>query len=432
MRGENARHEPSLGRRPVLKALGGASAVGLTARTVSARQGEQITLEYVDVAGTRSAETFQPVLDQLNEEYDAEIRLEFNEIPFENMLQQLLTRVGGGNAPDVAALDQVWLGNFVGGGNLLSLNEVADEIEFDDYIDAFAEPVQQDGNVFALPITTDVRGMYWNRGLFEEAGLDPESPPETWEELFDTAEQLHDPPETFGLTHFVNGGRWTVDLFSAGGEVLSEDATEPRFQEEPGVRAAGFIDTLHNERDVSPPEPIFQNGAQMAREFLQGQHAINVVEGSWLDFFWQNLDNDPAEMPEQFGFAPTPHPADGQTATMSGGFTWAAFESTDNPEVARDFLRIAGGREFKRQLAAAEGDIPTRESLQDVDEIWDQILYADTIRSMLQNTNTRPISNWSVVASSLDPALQRVAFDRAEPEEALQSAAEEVRNEIGG
>lgn len=430
MRGDNKNHGRGLGRRPVLKALGAGGALGVAAQSASARQG-QVTIEYVDVAGTRSKETFQPVLDQLNREYDADVRMKFTEIPYENMRKQLLTRVGGGNAPDVAAIDQIWLGAFIQSGKLMALNDITGQMGFDDYIDAFAQPVRQNGNVYGVPVTTDVRGMYWNKQLVEEAGMDPESPPQTWQELYEAAAAVHNPPQTYGMTHFVNGGRWTVDLFSAGGRILSEDGTEPMFQQQPGVKAAGFVDALYNEKDISPPQPIYQNGSQMAREFLQGQYGFNLVEGSWLDFFWSNLGNDPANMPDQFGFAPTPHPSDGQTATMSGGFTWAGFNTSSNPDVVKDFLRIAGGKEFKRQLAASEGDIPTRQSLQDVPEIWNQILYADTIKSMLQNTHTRPINNWSVVASQLDPALQRVAFDRAEPDAALQSAAQKVRNEIG-
>lgn len=402
---------------------------GTPTRTSNPSNGT-ITLEYVDVAGARSKEVFQPVVDELNDLYSTDIRLEFTEIPYENMKRQLLTRLGGGNAPDIAAIDQIWLGAFIDSGTLLPLSGVADDIEFGDYLDAFASSVQQDGIVYGLPITTDVRGMYWNKNHFEQVGLDPEQPPRTWSGVLDAAAQIHDPPNTYGSTYFVVAGRWSVNLFAAGGRFFDADETEPRFDDPSGVRAASFIDDVYNGSKVGPPDPVYQNGAQMAREFLNGQFAINIVEGSWLDFFWRNLGRTNDEMVDQFGFATTPAPDGDVPKTMSGGFTWAGFSSTEHPDIVEDFLRIAGGKEFKRHLAIETRDIPTRASLLDDRDIWDRILYGETIKGMLSDTETRPIRHWPVIEERLNSALQRVAFDRAEPEDALSEAADHVRREL--
>lgn len=427
-------------RRRVLAAAAGTGAAALLAgcglgpagSTGSAsRSANTVTLEYVDVSGDRSADTFAPVISALNERYDRQIELSFSSIPYGNMKRQLLTRLGGNNPPDIAAVDQIWLGSFIDSGRLMTLTDVTDHVDFDDYLPAFRKPLRESGHVYGVPVTTDVRGLYWNKRTFEDAGLDPETPPRTHAELVDVAAQLHEPPDRFGAVYFVVGGRWTVSLFGAGGHVLDDTGTKPRFQEPPGVKAATFLDDLYNTHEVTPPEPPYQNGAQVAREFLNGQYAMTVVEGSWLDYFWQNLGHARKEMPGRFGFAPTPTP-DGSPATMSGGFTWVGFKASDHPDVVQDFLRIAAGREFKRHLAIETGAIPTRKSLLDDNEIWEPILYRDTVRELLEMTRTRPIRNWSVVAEALDPALQRVAFDRADPEASLNEAAQAVRASLSG
>lgn len=417
-------------RRRFLQTLGAAGLGGIAGCNHGPDGRGTVRLEYVDVSGMRTKEAFQPVIDQLNGRFDATIELEFIEIPYENLQQKLLTRIGGGNAPDIAAIDQIWLGSFIDGGNLMPLTEIADQIDFDDYLDPFSNPVIHEGDVFGFPISTDVRGTYWNRRQFEAAGLDPEQPPETWSELFDMAGQLHAPPEAYATVYFVVSGRWTVNLFQSGGAVLDGSQREPRFHESPGVQAARFVDELYNERDISPPDPPYQNGAQVARQFLQGHHAITVIEGSWLDFFWENLGRDPVEMEQRFGFAPVPHPSGGRPATMSGGFVWTGFDSTEHPDVVREFLRIAATKTFKRHLAIESKSIPTRQSLLDDDAIWDQILYSDTVKSMLEMTETRPVRHWSVVEESLNTALQQVAFDRAEPSAALNEAAVAVREKL--
>ena len=434
MTGMGSRARP-LSRRALLATVGSAglvSAPGCTGSPGVWGSGDTgaVTIEYVEVAGSRERETFQPVVDELNAAHDEEITLEFTEIPYENMRSQLQTRVGGGNPPDVAAIDQIWLGTFIDGGTLLTLDGVTDDLDVDDFLDPFVATATADGHHYAFPTTTDVRGMYWDREAFADAGLDPDAPPETWPELLDVAEQLHDPPGRYGATYFVVGGRWTVNLFSAGGRVLDESGTKPRFQEDAGIRAASFLDRLYNQRGVGPPDPPYRDGAQTAREFLQGGAAITVVEGSWLDYFWRNLGNETTEMVDRFGFGPTPRAPDGETATMSGGHMWAGFEATEHPDVVRDFIRLAAGREFMEHLATEVGQIPTRESLLAESAVWDEMVYGDTVRDMLAHTHLRPVRNWPVVAEALDPALQAVAFGESTPTEALSSAAEDVRSNL--
>lgn len=388
-----------------------------------------VPIEYVDVAGSRSKEMFRPAIARLEERHDVTVDFQFTEIPYENIRRQLLTRVGGGNAPDVAAIDQIWLGEFVDGGALMALDEVAADVDFDDYLDPFASLVRHDGTVYGFPTTTDVRGMYWNREAFAAAGLDPDRPPATFSELFDVAGQLHDPPDTYGAAYLVTPGRWTTTLFGTDGRLIDPASTEPRFQAEAGVAAARFVDRLYNDAGVSAPEPVYRDGSRLSRDFLSGQYAITVVEGSWLEYFWTNMGNDRASMVERFGFAPSPTP-DGDTATMSGGHIWAAFESTDHPEIVRDFLRIAAGREFNRHLAIETGDVPTRQSLMDDADIWDGVIYRDTVRDLLEHTRLRPVRHWPAIEESLSEALQRVAYDRAEPADALASAAEGFRTAV--
>lgn len=432
----------TVGRRPFLQSVGvtaGAisglagcsSATGPGGSVTGTTRNAEAVIELVDVAGSRSRSHYQRAAEQVSEATGRSVSLKFTEVPYGSMRQQLLTRVGGGDPPDVAAIDQIWLGQFVDQGALLPLDGVAGDVDYDDFLDAFADPGRQGGHVYAIPISTDVRGMYWNKDAFERAGVDPETAPSTMSECFDVAERLHDPPRTYGAVQFVNAGRYTVELFAAGGRVLGPDNREPRFHEPPGVEAAGYLDELYNEKAVGPPDPPYSNGARVAREFLKGTYAMTLVEGSWLDYFWRNLGGTNEEMVEQFGFAPTPVPDGGTTATMSGGFTWAAFEGTEYPELVREFLRVAGSREFQRYLSMETGDIPTRESLMDEAAIWEDVLYSETIKSLLRRTHTRPIENWSVVAEALSPALQRVAFDRADPGPALRRAADEVRGKLG-
>ncbi|WP_276270849.1 extracellular solute-binding protein [Haloarcula litorea] len=397
--------------------------------TTDTKTSESFTLEYVDVDGDRAKKHFTPVIEELNGKYDADISLRFREIPYGNMKKQLLTRVGGGNAPDVAAIDQIWLGSFYESGKLMSFSDMKSEVNFEDYFAGFKPAVQQEGNLVGFPITTDVRGMYWHKDMVEEAGFDPASPPETWSEFYELGKQVHNPPETYGTGIIVASGIWSVPLFSTGGQFLSADGTTPKFNSEAGYQAASFYDAIYNTEDFGPPEPIFGDHS-MPREFIKGTYATTPVYGSWLDFFARQEGMSNEEIKQQFGFGLTPHPEGGQPATMNGGFAWAAFNTTERPDIVRDFMKRISTKEFNRKIAKVSGRIPTRQSLLDASDVWENILWSDTIKGMLEHGGTRPVNNWSTVSSALNPELQRVAFDRAEPEQALQNAAEKFNSQV--
>lgn len=426
---------PSAPRRQLLRAAGGtlagiAASAGCIGGGGFAGDPDHVTIEYADVAGERSADVFQPAVTELEERHGTTIDLVFTEIPYEEMRRQLLTRVGGGNPPDIAAIDQIWMGEFIDSGELMDLTDLTGEIGFDDYLDAFADPLSEAGATYGIPITTDVRGLYWNREYFADAGLDPDTPPRTWSDFFDVAAAVHDPPERYGAVYFIAGGRWTVSLFANGGRILDEETMAPRFNDPPGREAAQFVHDIYHGEGVGPGNPPYADGAATARNFLDGQYGMTVVEGSWLDYFAGELGYSDEEMRDRFGFAPSPYPEGGEPATMSGGFAWAGFSRTEHPDLVADFLEIVGSEEFKRDLAIETGDIPTRESLLDNQEIWDRILYADTIQELLARTETRPIRHWPVVADALNPALQEIGFGETAPGPALDAAAATVDDEL--
>jgi multiple sugar transport system substrate-binding protein len=390
---------------------------------------ESFTREYVDVDGDRAKEHFMPIIEELNGKYDADISLNFREIPYGNLKKQLLTRVGADDAPDVAAIDQIWLGSFYESGKLMAFNDMEEQLNFSNYFAGFQEAVRQEGNIVGFPITTDVRGMYWNKDLYEQAGLDPNKRPETWSEFYQMAEQVHNPPQTFGTGIIVAAGIYSVPLFASGGQFLTSGGSEPAFQKQPGVEAAAVFDKIHNEKGIGPNNPVTK-GSSFPQEFLKGTYATTPVYGSWMDYFarQQGMSND--EIKQKFGFGLTPHPEGKEPATMMGGFAWAAFNTTERPDIVRDFMAHISTKEFGKKISIETGRIPTRKPLLEESEVWSDIMYADTIKGMLEYGGTRPVNNWSPTSSTLTPALQRIAFDKAEPEQALQSAADELRSKL--
>jgi len=106
--------------------------------------------------------------------------------------QKLMLATAGGNPPDIAGL---WASNvnvFAEKGALMPLNKILEKsgITKDDYIPCYWDICERKGFIWALPSTPATLALHWNKRLFREAGLDPEKPPKSREELDKINEQL--------------------------------------------------------------------------------------------------------------------------------------------------------------------------------------------------------------------------------------------------
>lgn len=207
----------------------------------------------------------------------------------------------------------------------------------------FRQENQFDGELWAMPLYIIGQPFVYNKALFERAGLDPESPPATWEEFTDACEQLKQAGITpLGLgNQDTFGGRWMF-AFLAVQQLNSLDElrqmvtgeasfTDPKFTEWM-ERLKGLIDNRYFNNDVMSLD--FGTGWDV---FGRGDAAMSwATEGAVRDWA-KKLGEDVV--------APTPMPkfGDGElvdafTATQSTSFfptAWAADE-----QAAGDFLRF--------------------------------------------------------------------------------------------
>ena len=132
--------------------------------------------------------------------------------------QKLMTSIVGGVPPDVINQDRFTVGDWASRGTFLPLDGFlkaesgADAIKSENYYPAaWKEAVYQD-KVYAIPSGIDDRMLMYNRKAFVEAGLDPDKPPKTWEELAEYAVKLtkKNPDGTLARIGFIPtfGNSW--------------------------------------------------------------------------------------------------------------------------------------------------------------------------------------------------------------------------------
>ncbi len=203
-----------------------------------------------------------------------------------------------------------------------------------------------DSQVYSFPLFTfrQYTTLNWyNKGLMEQAGLDPETGPRTWDEFRNAARSITEAGggRLFGwiqgLSFTERMGIHAEELAQAAGAAGPIDHTtgEYAYATEPFAQAIEFLVSLQAEGSLFPASSTLDARTARARwatgvagMFLDGPWNVGVVQTEFADFI------------EQVGVAPIPTP-EGQTSFIhkppTGGVFWVSSQS-QNPDVAADIL----------------------------------------------------------------------------------------------
>ena len=109
-----------------------------------------------------------------------------------DMNDKLLVALMGGVAPDVVLLDRWLTSSFAAQGALVALDPyiARDGVNPDDYFPATWEEATYRGTSYGIPFNTDTRALLYHASMFAEAGLDPDRPPSTWDDLWEITPRL--------------------------------------------------------------------------------------------------------------------------------------------------------------------------------------------------------------------------------------------------
>ena len=283
------------------------------------------------------------------------------------------------------------------------------------------------GKICVLPFNISTPVLYFNKVLFEIGGLDPETPPHTWEELMEYGKNL-----TLDTDNDGNIDTWGVDIKSIdwvfkafilqnGGKIMNEDSTEVMFNSPEGLEALKFWKSLTD-------EGIMPVGLHDLAEkyFLSGNLGIYLGSSTRLGKWYGQLDFDfgTAFLPKKKTFAVT-----------MGGATAALFPSTPEKEEATwKFIEWLLGSENIAEWSANTGYIPTTSSALKTLIIQKLFLekpeYKPAFEQLKYVQNYEHFSAMGTLDRTFYEMLDKVEREALTPEEALKEAAEIITDDM--
>ncbi len=235
------------------------------------------------------AQAMQMIVEEFNSVHD-DIQIDLTQGSWTEYFAQLNNAVIAGEAPDIGIalnfrLHDIYPAltplNDSPAGNLL------DTYGFrrNDYVEEVWDLATFDGNQYAIPLDNTMLGIYYNKDLFREAGLDPENPPQTMEEFVHAANALRDAgyyafhPGAYGQARWYRR-MWYVNLWQMGGELL--DGERAAFDNELGREALEALVAV-------PARGWNEPGTNGAAQFDAGELGM-LMNGTWHYLDMANVD----------------------------------------------------------------------------------------------------------------------------------------------
>ncbi|ELZ82456.1 carbohydrate ABC transporter substrate-binding protein, CUT1 family [Haloferax elongans ATCC BAA-1513] len=184
-----------LNRRRFLKGAGTAGVAGLTGLsgcTGSLGGGGTTTIKFWHAMGGDTAK----LLDNMGSDFESQtegIELDVaSKGSYRETLNATTSAVKAGNPPAVSQIFEVGTQLAIDSGAFVPVEEIipSDRIDYDQYLDSVMNYYRIDGTLNSMPFNSSNPVLYYNKDAFEAAGLDPESPPKTFEEVRAASEAL--------------------------------------------------------------------------------------------------------------------------------------------------------------------------------------------------------------------------------------------------
>jgi raffinose/stachyose/melibiose transport system substrate-binding protein len=313
-----------------------------------------------------------PALDTLWRELADEFvaaggQIELTSVPGDAYPAMLSSRLHAGDPPDLY---------YSTGGNRLRRQVETGLVRdlTDDLAEVIASmppgilaPYTVDGRVYGLPYHTGTLGIWYNRALFADAGLDPDSPPETWSDFLAALAALKDA----GTTPVAIAGidDWTVAFWYgclatrvAGVDAFVQAGQERSLSENPDfLRAAELLAELIGSEPFQPghESASYAGPGGQADLVATGQAAMELM-GSWAPGLYEVTA--PGGLGDDLGWFrfPAVEGGGGTIADLHGGGDGFAV-GIDAPDATIDFLRfLFSDGSYQRILEADQGLISVR------------------------------------------------------------------------
>lgn len=387
----------------------------------------QVELTYWQYEFSTRVEAMDQLIEQFNAD-NPDVIVTQETFPYDAYQQRVAAATAAGEGPDVVQLFYGWVASWQRAGYVEPLPQ---EHLAHDWIESYFIPMAESGKVgeeyYGVPTAVRALALFYNKDMFEEVGLDPDAPPETWDEFVRMAKEMTiKRGPLYQRIGYGFGGQdhhliRTVLMNQLGTPPYSEDGTEVLYGGEIGAQALGTWTSWILEEEIGELE--FVPGTSGYREGFHTQENIGmIVDGSFA--IGQVREN--AEF--EWGVAELPTFDNGVKSNFGSywmnGVTPKAYDSPERLEAAARFIEFVTSEDAMQLWLEVVGELPAARTM-----VEDEALRADPVNGpfiagLAYAEATQFVDEAEQRQIMLD-AYNRVLLEGMDPAESIAIAAEE-------
>ncbi len=299
--------------------------------SVSLYASENITLNVWRFSATEEGEQLISKWGEAYSKANPNVKVEFSYFPWATYIGTKLTMgLVTATGPDVFFISPGFVLDMVNNKVSLPVEDYISDAVKKDYYPNVLETYTFGGHLIGVPIDMGSLGLFYNRSMFEDAGLQP---PKTWQEMIDAGLKLKT-EDRWGIYIEMAPGAyqnyaWYPWLYQGGGKILNDDWTASEFDSEATVQALQLWGDLVNKYKIAPTQTAEMTS--MTDEFINGATAMQET-GEWAV---EGITRKYPDFP--LGIVPLPIPTGGKISGCFGGWTLMVNQNSQHPEDAAKF-----------------------------------------------------------------------------------------------
>lgn len=352
---------------------------------------------------------------------------------YQDTVTKVLTAAKGGDAPHIAVMLSTDMYTLIDEGVVVAIDDLLktpeDKAWLNSFYPGFMQNSQTGGKTWGIPFQRSTIVMYWNKDLFKEAGLDPNRPPQNWNELVEMGQKLTKKDaagnvSTYGVQVPSSGfPYWLFQAFTTqnGVELMNAAGTETYFDKPEVVQALQYWVDLSRKHQIHPSGVV--EWGTTPKDFFERKAAMIWTTTG-------NLTNIRSNAKFDFGVAMLPAGKQRGTPTGGGNFYVLNKATPAERDAAVKFMKWASTPERAAKWAIATGYVSVTPASWETDTMKkylaefpaptvarDQLQYA--VAELSTHENQR-------VTKALNDGLQAALTGSKTPEVAMRDAQREA------
>lgn len=386
-----------------------------TAVTASAADKKEVVIwDYFETDAQK--QMMQSLVDGFNASQD-EYEASHVYVPFADYEKQLTLGIASGELPDLVILDGCGMASFIQLGLFGDISDA--DINWDEYMEGPMESTMLDGKHYGIPFATNCTALFYNKDLFDAAGIDYPDENTTWDEFHEMAKAL----TKDGVSGFGNAATNTDEgtfqclqwLYTAGGSYTDI---------EDGVDAYKLMQEMIEDGSWTK-ECVNWTQSDVNNNFMAGNLAMQQ-NGPW------QIPGIEANAPDlNYGVTVLPKKdADSEQATSILGGENMGVVNKDDTSGAEAFLKYYDQTDVMVDAMKQYGSYPPKTEAAK-DSYWTDDPIQKAFLTQIDTSIPRgPSAAWPSYSSAIQTGFQEVMTSAKTPEQAAkdtQAAVDAVK-----